>query len=74
MTGKPPEHNCPINGCGKSVPYNRIMCPRHWFRVPKVLRDAVWSTAELGIRHPDHYTNVKVAIKAVNDKIAKEAK
>ena len=66
------DHECPISGCEKRVAYNRIMCPRHWFRVPMVIRKAVWGTADLGIRHPDHYTNVKASIKAVNDKLEKE--
>lgn len=35
-------HRCPAPGCGEDVPQNRFACPRHWFALPKDLRDELW--------------------------------
>ena len=36
-------HICHARGCEKSCPPKHLMCKAHWFKVPKALRDAVWS-------------------------------
>lgn len=36
---------CPIDGCTAGRRSNQLMCKRHWYRVPKEIRDRVWSTA-----------------------------
>ena len=35
-------HVCHATGCNTKVPPKMLMCRRHWFMVPKPLRDAVW--------------------------------
>lgn len=37
------SHKCPVPACGVQVPTSRLACPRHWFMVPKDLRDEVWA-------------------------------
>lgn len=41
MTG---THHCHATGCLVRVNPEMLMCRRHWFMVPKALRDMVWST------------------------------
>ena len=36
------SHRCHAKGCSKAVPPRLLMCSRHWYMVPKRLRDAVW--------------------------------
>jgi hypothetical protein len=36
-------HRCHARACTKHVPPEMLMCKRHWFRVPKRVRDAVWA-------------------------------
>jgi len=35
-------HRCHAVGCTATVPPNLLMCRRHWYMVPKPLRDEVW--------------------------------
>jgi hypothetical protein len=37
--------NCPVEGYPKSRGDRQLMCKRHWYMVPKELRDRVWETA-----------------------------
>lgn len=39
-------NRCPIDGCTKGRGSGKLMCKSHWFKVPKDLRDRVWSTAK----------------------------
>lgn len=39
-----PNH-CPVDGCPKGRRSSQLMCKRHWYMVPKELRDRVWATA-----------------------------
>ena len=41
-------HTCHAYGCDKTVPPAMFMCKRHWFMVPKPLRDAIWATYRRG--------------------------
>ena len=36
------EHFCHAKDCKVVVPPKRLMCKRHWFKVPADLRKAVW--------------------------------
>lgn len=36
------SHRCHLPSCREEVPPRLLMCKRHWFMVPKPLRDAVW--------------------------------
>lgn len=40
-----PVNRCPIDGCPKGRGDRQLMCKRHWYMVPKDLRDQVWATA-----------------------------
>jgi len=36
------EHFCHAKACKVIVPPKRLMCKRHWFKVPENLRRKVW--------------------------------
>lgn len=36
------RHTCHAEGCDLVVPPKMFMCRRHWFTLPKRMRDAVW--------------------------------
>ena len=37
-----PDHYCHAIGCKMPVPPRMFACKRHWFRLPKAMRDAIW--------------------------------
>lgn len=45
-SSRPPAgtHQCPGPGCTILVPSRQLMCPQHWYRVPRALQRAVWTT------------------------------
>lgn len=42
------EHHCHARGCTIAVPPAMFMCKRHWFMLPKPMRDAIWQTYRKG--------------------------
>ena len=42
------NHHCHAHGCEVPVPPEMLMCKRHWFMVPKPIRDRVWATYRPG--------------------------
>ena len=58
--------HCPINGCSKQIDPSRLMCRRHWYLVPKLLRDRVWATwrSGAGVHSAEHRQAVLIAITA----------
>lgn len=42
------SHHCHARFCTVPTKPEMLMCRRHWFMVPKVLRDAVWTTYRPG--------------------------
>lgn len=44
----PAKHECHAVGCNVEVPPAMLMCRRHWYMVPKPLRDRVWATYRSG--------------------------
>ena len=42
------DHHCHWSGCGKQVPPAMWGCSQHWFKLPKRLRDLIWSTYRPG--------------------------
>ena len=42
------SHSCHATGCCVPVPPARLMCRRHWFSLPKTLRDSIWATYRPG--------------------------
>lgn len=41
-------HECPASGCKATVPNAMAFCRRHWYAVPKQMRDAIWSSYRAG--------------------------
>lgn len=41
-------HTCHAAGCSVAVPPKMFMCRRHWYMLPKKLRDSVWETYRPG--------------------------
>ena len=33
---------CPADGCERQISTDRFGCSRHWFMLPKALRERVW--------------------------------
>lgn len=42
------DHTCHWPGCGEQCPPSMWGCRRHWFRLPKSLRDRIWATYKPG--------------------------
>jgi hypothetical protein len=43
VTPRVAAHTCHAMDCNVAVPPRMFMCRRHWFMLPKTMRDAVWS-------------------------------
>lgn len=41
-------HHCHATGCKANVPPSMWGCRKHWFMVPKAIRDRVWATYRPG--------------------------
>lgn len=41
-------HTCHARDCTVPVPRKMFMCRRHWFMLPKAMRDDVWMEYALG--------------------------
>ena len=41
-------HTCHATGCNTEVPPTMFACKRHWFMVPKAIRDRIWATYREG--------------------------
>lgn len=41
-------HTCHATGCNKPVPPEMFMCKKHWFTLPKHLRNRIWKTYRVG--------------------------
>lgn len=41
-------HTCHATGCKVAVPPEMFMCKRHWFSLPKSMRDRIWATYRPG--------------------------
>jgi len=56
--------SCPVLGCGEQIDPSRLMCRRHWYRVPKQLRDQVWATwrSGQGALSREHHDAVRLAM------------
>lgn len=42
------EHTCHADSCTVPVPRKMFMCKRHWYTLPKSMRDEVWLAYALG--------------------------
>jgi len=61
-------HECPAPVCTEQVAPDMLMCPRHWYLVPKPLRSAVWAAWRhgAGAGSPAHQAAIRAAISAVS--------
>ena len=41
-------HACHATGCNVPVPPEMFACRRHWFALPKQLRDRIWAAYRVG--------------------------
>ena len=75
------ERPCPIDDCDRLPADDHLMCRRHWFMVPKELRDEVWAAWRLrcdASDRPEQYAAARdrhehakaAAIRSVNEKVA----
>jgi hypothetical protein len=64
--GLPSAGHCPVPGCAEPVDPARLMCRRHWYLVPRPLRNRVWATWRSGLAaaSPEHQEAVRAAITA----------
>lgn len=67
-------HDCHARACRTSVPPRMFMCRRHWFMVPKHLRDAVWAAYVPGqeIRKDPTREYLEITAQAIEVVAAKE--
>lgn len=42
------SHHCHARGCSVQVKPELLMCRKHWFMVPRDIRDAVWRSYRPG--------------------------
>lgn len=62
---------CPIDGCGNRHSRSKLMCKEHWYKVPKELRDQVWSTYRNDGVFSEEYMEARdAAIGAVEERLA----
>jgi hypothetical protein len=61
-------HQCPGPRCDAEVDTSELMCPAHWYQVPKPLRRAVWITWDRGAGQGTlaHAAAIRAAVAAVN--------
>lgn len=41
-------HDCHATNCTTRVPPKLFACKKHWFEIPKNIRDRIWATYEPG--------------------------
>lgn len=64
-------HQCPIEGCEAGVPTSKLMCRRHWSRVPLVIRDTIEDAARR--RQSKRWlAAVRQAEQAVNEEVGRD--
>jgi hypothetical protein len=63
-------HGCPAPDCRHQVPHNQLACKRHWYALPKPLRDDVWTAYRKHGQGSDQHT---AAITAAIDWLADHA-
>ena len=63
-----PAHTCHARNCDVRVPPKLLMCRRHWYMVPKAIRDAVWAEYRPGqeVRKDPSGAYLQVARQAID--------
>jgi hypothetical protein len=69
------KHTCHARPCNVEIPPKMFMCKRHWFMLPKTMRDAIWANYRPGqeIDKEPSAKYLEVAMAAVNWLSDKEA-
>jgi hypothetical protein len=63
------EHVCPAPGCPVLVDDEQLACSRHWYSIPKELRDELWRAYWGGGRGtPRHVAAVNACIAYLESK------
>jgi len=62
------NHQCPGPLCNAEVDSSELMCPAHWYQVPKPIRRAVWIAwrRSAGAGTAAHTAAIRLAVAAVN--------
>lgn len=65
-------HNCPIPGCGAKIAATKLLCARHWSRVPRELQTRVYSAyrqrrADDDASIKEHRAAARAAIQAARE-------
>jgi len=76
---RPGDHHCHAKGCLIKTKPEMLMCRRHWFMVPKAIRDQVWATyrpgqCDSGLPSKEWHQAADEAIKAVAEKEARNGR
>jgi len=60
-------HQCPGPDCQEPIPYDMLACARHWYQVPKSVRNAVWRAWDQGngAGTPEHDAAIALAIRSM---------
>jgi hypothetical protein len=66
------EHRCPAPGCPVQVPDEFFACSRHWYSLPKQLRDELWHAyaGGRGVGKPRHRAALEACIAFLEGKAA----
>lgn len=58
------SHKCPAPGCTSVVQHYMLACRKHWFSLPRPLRDDVWRAYNngAGMGSPEHNEAVRAAV------------
>lgn len=52
---------CPVPGCKTKHDRSLLMCKRHWFKVPKPLREEIWDSYKKDGVLSDRYLDARKA-------------
>lgn len=66
-----PTHHCVAGLCETQVPYDRLMCSKHWYMVPKALRNDVWREWNDGDPTDKHTRAIVAAARSVDEQLEK---
>lgn len=62
---------CPIGGCAVLIRHPHLMCRNHWYKVPKHIRDQIWSLFQNEAGSDRHRRACFDAIESVTKLVAK---
>lgn len=65
------DRECPVDGCVERHDRKMLMCRKHWYSVPKPLRDALWKAyREEGVLSDEYIEARQACIGAAEQKEA----